>query len=426
MAVSVLMSATLFCFILGVREPPGAPPAVAVLRALRQRRPGDPDQGPDRLPPHRGGDVPLAAALQPVEAAAAALPADRRAAVPRHRRALARPGGAAQPHLGPPLSRLRAFRALHDDRRHGRPGPWWYFVPIVLLGLFPWTGFLWAALRAARCAGGWARRQGNADAWFFVTWAAFIFLFFSASHSKLPPYILPVFPAAGRADRRVARAGACATARRSCAGACAASRFVCGLLAAAAARGGARDRPASSTIPAQARALRPFACGHGGGPAASAASSRPWLGLRPAAPAGRARRLASPRWRCSTACSRWPRRTSRSPAPRSSRSSVRARRSPATGSMHYHEFFHDFTFYAAARGGRRGLQGRAGAGRRSRGAGAAAASSSEAEFRRQWAGPGGSLPWRASRTWRNFSPTRRSIIICSAQTRDHYLFSNQP
>jgi len=28
-------------------------------------------------------------------------------------------------------------------------------------------------------AGGWARRKENADAWFFVTWALVIFLFFS-------------------------------------------------------------------------------------------------------------------------------------------------------------------------------------------------------------------------------------------------------
>jgi len=76
----------------------------------------------------------------------------------------------------------------------GRVGPWWYFVPIVLAGLFPWSGFLWSAIRDA-VRGGWAARKETANAWFFVTWAAFIFLFFSKSHSKLPPYILPLFPA---------------------------------------------------------------------------------------------------------------------------------------------------------------------------------------------------------------------------------------
>ena len=76
----------------------------------------------------------------------------------------------------------------------GRQQPWYFFLPIIVLGLFPWTGFLWAALRD-RLAGGWARRGQNADSWFLVTWVVFIFLFFSASHSKLEGYILPVFPA---------------------------------------------------------------------------------------------------------------------------------------------------------------------------------------------------------------------------------------
>ncbi len=76
---------------------------------------------------------------------------------------------------------------------HERTAPWWFFGPIVLLGLFPWTGCLWGALKSA-LRGGWARRHENAEAWFLVTWAAFVFLFFSKSQSKLIPYILPVFP----------------------------------------------------------------------------------------------------------------------------------------------------------------------------------------------------------------------------------------
>ncbi|HTH49404.1 MAG TPA: hypothetical protein VMB21_17945, partial [Candidatus Limnocylindria bacterium] len=92
---------------------------------------------------------------------------------------------------------------------HERTEPWWFFGEVVLLGLFPWTGCLPVALRnslaggpgdkpGAGIAGGlrgaWARRKENADAWFLITWAVFIFLFFSKSQSKLIPYILPVFP----------------------------------------------------------------------------------------------------------------------------------------------------------------------------------------------------------------------------------------
>lgn len=77
---------------------------------------------------------------------------------------------------------------------HGRFEPWWYFIPILLAGLFPWTGYLLPALRKG-IAGGWARRHDHSDTWFFISWAAFIFLFFSRSQSKLTPYILPIFPA---------------------------------------------------------------------------------------------------------------------------------------------------------------------------------------------------------------------------------------
>ena len=76
---------------------------------------------------------------------------------------------------------------------HGRIEPWWYFIPIIAVGLFPWTGALWGGVRRG-IAGGWRERHKNADAWFFVTWAIFLFLFFSKSQSKLMPYILPVFP----------------------------------------------------------------------------------------------------------------------------------------------------------------------------------------------------------------------------------------
>jgi len=76
---------------------------------------------------------------------------------------------------------------------HGRYQPWWFFLPVVALGFFPWTGFLWRAVRRAM-AGGWRERFARADNWFPLVWAGFIFLFFSASDSKLVPYILPVFP----------------------------------------------------------------------------------------------------------------------------------------------------------------------------------------------------------------------------------------
>jgi len=76
---------------------------------------------------------------------------------------------------------------------HGRYEPWWFFLPIVVFGIFPWTGFLLRGLQRAG-AGGWRQRMNKADDWFPLLWAGFILLFFSASQSKLVPYVLPVLP----------------------------------------------------------------------------------------------------------------------------------------------------------------------------------------------------------------------------------------
>ena len=76
---------------------------------------------------------------------------------------------------------------------HGRYEPWWFFLPVVVLGLFPWTGFLLRGVQRA-VVGGWGQRTSRADDWFPLLWALFILLFFSASQSKLVPYVLPVFP----------------------------------------------------------------------------------------------------------------------------------------------------------------------------------------------------------------------------------------
>jgi len=90
-----------------------------------------------------------------------------------------------------------AFFFIHEHLQrfalpgHGRLGAWWYFVPILLLGTLPWTSLLLPALYR-----GWQRScehfQPQRLLWL---WCTFIFLFFSQSSSKLPSYILPIFPA---------------------------------------------------------------------------------------------------------------------------------------------------------------------------------------------------------------------------------------
>jgi len=76
---------------------------------------------------------------------------------------------------------------------HGRYKPAWFFVPVVLLGLFPWSAFLIQAVKH-NLPPSWRERHEHRDTLFLLLWAGLVFLFFSASSSKLIPYILPIFP----------------------------------------------------------------------------------------------------------------------------------------------------------------------------------------------------------------------------------------
>lgn len=86
---------------------------------------------------------------------------------------------------------------------HQRTAPFWFFGPVLLGGMLPWTAFLPQALVSAFRE----RREGRDEALFLAVWAATVFLFFSLSDSKLIPYILPaVPPLALLASRELARA----------------------------------------------------------------------------------------------------------------------------------------------------------------------------------------------------------------------------
>src|SRR3989338_3885560 len=76
---------------------------------------------------------------------------------------------------------------------HGRYHPWHYFIPILLAGALPWTVLMfdamWRTLRNSSLPNG----KFN-SARFLLIWAVFIYVFFSMSGSKLPSYLLPMFP----------------------------------------------------------------------------------------------------------------------------------------------------------------------------------------------------------------------------------------
>jgi 4-amino-4-deoxy-L-arabinose transferase-like glycosyltransferase len=77
--------------------------------------------------------------------------------------------------------------------RYQHVQPFWFFIPVLLVAIFPWTFLLGAcargALRAYR-----EERLAASPAFFFACWVVFPFLFFSVSQSKLPGYILPAVP----------------------------------------------------------------------------------------------------------------------------------------------------------------------------------------------------------------------------------------
>lgn len=70
-----------------------------------------------------------------------------------------------------------------------RSQPWYYFFLVLLAGFFPWTLLLPFVLVYYR------RKTFDDQTLFLILWAVLPFLFFSFSKSKLPHYILPIFPA---------------------------------------------------------------------------------------------------------------------------------------------------------------------------------------------------------------------------------------
>lgn len=72
--------------------------------------------------------------------------------------------------------------------------PDWFFIPILFAGFLPWIAFLFQALNASFPK---TRQQirTKSNQVFLLLWIGIVFVFFSLSHSKLIPYILPIFPA---------------------------------------------------------------------------------------------------------------------------------------------------------------------------------------------------------------------------------------
>jgi 4-amino-4-deoxy-L-arabinose transferase-like glycosyltransferase len=91
---------------------------------------------------------------------------------------------------------------------HQREGGYWYFIPVFLLGIFPWVALALKSLLRPEFSLRPPAEPGFDAARFLWSFALVVFVFFSAGQSKLPSYILPMMPVVAiMAGRRLATEG---------------------------------------------------------------------------------------------------------------------------------------------------------------------------------------------------------------------------
>jgi len=83
------------------------------------------------------------------------------------------------------VEHMQRFFSNHPQH----PQPFWYFIPVILAGLLPWSGLLPVVIKEISF-----KEFRDPLFRFAMGWFIFPFLFFSASHGKLITYILPCFP----------------------------------------------------------------------------------------------------------------------------------------------------------------------------------------------------------------------------------------
>jgi 4-amino-4-deoxy-L-arabinose transferase-like glycosyltransferase len=94
---------------------------------------------------------------------------------------------------------FRVFIIEHNFKRYLTPEfqhvqPFWFYLPVLLIAFLPWT-FLLLAAGFAGLRQFWRDRKIGLLSFLTLSWSGFCLLFFTASKSKLPGYILPAIPA---------------------------------------------------------------------------------------------------------------------------------------------------------------------------------------------------------------------------------------
>lgn len=92
---------------------------------------------------------------------------------------------------------IETFLGFHNITRfttpeHASRVTFWYYFPVVILGLFPWTGLWFKSVKDSFLD---SRIDDMHKLLFPHIWAIFVFLFFTVCKTKLVSYILPMFPA---------------------------------------------------------------------------------------------------------------------------------------------------------------------------------------------------------------------------------------
>ncbi|MDJ0598803.1 MAG: glycosyltransferase family 39 protein [Crocosphaera sp.] len=99
---------------------------------------------------------------------------------------------------------INTFFGLHNVQRFTsvvsrHPGAWYYYIPVIMVGLLPWSIYLPLAIAKLKV---WQRQKWvNSSRTthlgiFCLCWFLVVLIFFSSSVTKLAGYVLPLMPAA--------------------------------------------------------------------------------------------------------------------------------------------------------------------------------------------------------------------------------------
>lgn len=86
---------------------------------------------------------------------------------------------------------IREHFLRFTTKMHDRFQPWWFFMPFVIIGMLPWTGFLVSLFSKRGVIRQTTSERNRFDIIYLLLWFFIIFIFYSISDSKLVPYIMP-------------------------------------------------------------------------------------------------------------------------------------------------------------------------------------------------------------------------------------------